>query len=95
MRISEESLLKLEKFAKNEGSEMGEVLHSLLHLYSLSDYITERLYNHIVDELKEILDYIDNNVIYINDEYTISYERAITRDEVDDITWEKLQKQKV
>jgi len=95
MRISEDSLLKIEKFAEFEGSEVGETLHSLLHLYHMQSYISERLYNHVVDELNEWVDYIDNNVLYLIDTREITYTSVITRDEVDDVTWEELQKQKV
>ena len=41
---------KLEEFALQEGSEVGEMCQALLHLASYPDYMTETLRNAVANE---------------------------------------------
>jgi len=93
MRISDESMLKLNNFVEYEGSETGEVVGALLDLESMSSYISNRLYNHVIDELNEWINYIDNNVLYIKETIQMEHINVVTRDEVNNTTWEELKKQ--
>ena len=69
MNIIEE----LEKYAKIEGSELGEALTDLCHIANYADYLTKEFSKAVEKEIKYQLDFLKKHTKIIKRQYTQEY----------------------
>ena len=71
--LSVSQLEDLNKFAQNEGTEIGEIVENLLALYSKQPYISEDLFEKVIGELQEWYRFYQENTEWATWEETVTF----------------------